>query len=86
MSNESGRKPVLHKKHVARLQREQQQTRIVLYTFFGVLAIVLLLLLYGWLDIKFFQLNRPVAKVGDTEILLKDFEPRVKLQRQNLLS
>jgi len=86
MSNESGRKPVLHKKHVARLQREQQQTRVVLYTFFGVLVIVLLLLLYGWLDIKFFQLNKPVAKVGDTEILLKDFEPRVKLQRQNLLS
>ena len=86
MPNEQDKKPVLHKKHVARLQREQQQGRIILYTFFGILAVVVLLLVYGWLDIKFFQANRPVAKVGDVEILVKDFEPRVRLQRQQLLS
>ncbi|MBK8780224.1 MAG: peptidylprolyl isomerase [Anaerolineales bacterium] len=86
MPNEQGKKPVLHKKHVARLQREQQQGRIILYTFFGILAAVVLLLIYGWLDIKYFQANRPVAKVGDTKILVKDFEPRVRLQRQQLLS
>ncbi len=86
MPNEQGKKPVLHKKHVARLQREQQQGRIILYTFFGILAAVVLLLVYGWLDIKYFQANRPVAKVGDVEILVKDFEPRVRLQRQQLLS
>ncbi len=86
MPNEQGKKPVLHKKHVARLQREQQQGRIILYTFFGILAAVVLLLIYGWLDIRYFQANRPVAKVGDTKILVKDFEPRVRLQRQQLLS
>lgn len=86
MPNEQGKKTVLHKKHVARLQREQQQGRIILYTFFAILAAVMLLLVYGWLDIKYFQSQRPVAKVGDTEILLKDFEPRVRLQRQQLLS
>jgi len=86
MPNESGNKAALHKKHVARLQREQQQTRLILYTFFGILAVVVGLLIYGWLDIRYFQLNRPVAIVGDTEILLRDFEPRVRLQRQNLLN
>lgn len=86
MPNEEGKKTVLHKKHVARLQREQQQGRIILYTFFGILAAVVLLLVYGWLDIKYFQSRRPVAKVGDAEILVKDFEPRVRLQRQQLLS
>lgn len=86
MTNESGKKPVIHKKHIARLQREKQQSRIILYTFFGVLAVVVLLLIYGWLDITFLQLNRPVAKVGETEILAKDFEARVRLQRQNLLN
>lgn len=86
MPNESGKKPVLHKKHVARLQREQQQVRIILYTFFGALALVVGLLAYGWLDINYFQLQRPVAKVGETEILVRDFEPRVRLQRQQLLS
>lgn len=86
MPNEQDKKPVLHKKHVARQQREQQQTRIILYVFFGILVAVVLLLLYGWLDIKYFQSNRPVAKVGDTKILVRDFEPRVRLQRQQLLS
>lgn len=83
MPNEN---PVLHKKHVARLQREKQQSQIILYTFIGILAAVLLLVLYGYLDINYFQLKRPVAKVGETEILAKQFEARVRLQRQQLLA
>jgi len=86
MSQESGKKPVVHKKHVARLQRERQQSRLILYTFFGILGAVVLLLLYGWLDAQYFQLQRPIAKVGDVNILVKDFEPRVRLQRQQLLN
>lgn len=85
MSNEPGKKPVMHKKHVARLEREQKQTRIILYTFFGILGLVVILLVYGWLDINYLQLNRPAAKVGDTEILVKDFIPRVRLRRQQLI-
>ena len=85
MSNESGKKPVLHKKHIARLERERRETRLILYTFFGILGAVVLLLFYGWLDINYLQSNRAVAKVGDTKILVKDFEPRVRLQRQQLL-
>ena len=85
MPNEQGKKSVLHKKHVARLQRENLQSRIILYTFIGMVAAVVLLLLYGYLDIKVFQLQRPVAKVGDAEITAKQFEARVRLQRQQLL-
>lgn len=85
MPNEQEKKTALHKKHVARLQREQQQGRIILYAFIGILAAVVLLLVYGWLDIKYFQSQRPVAIVGDAEILVKDFEPRVRLQRQQLI-
>src|SRR5688572_28216481 len=86
MSNESGNKPVTHKKHVARLQREKQQTRLILYIFFGILGAVVLLLAYGWVDINYLQAQKPVAKVGEVEILVKDFEPRVRLQRDNLIS
>ncbi len=85
MPDEQGKKPVLHKKHVARLQRETQQSRIILFTFIGIMTAVVLLLVYGYLDIKVFQLQRPVAKVGDTEIIAKQFEARVRLQRQQLL-
>lgn len=87
MTQESGNKPIRHtKKHVARLEREQKQSRIILYTFFGVLATVIGLLLYGYLDVKYFQLQKPVAKVGDVEISLSAFQGRVRLQRQQLLS
>lgn len=85
MSNESGKKPALHKKHIARLERERKQTRLILYVFFGVLAAVALLLFYGWLDANVLQLNRPVAIVGNVKILAKDFEPRVRLRRQQLI-
>jgi peptidyl-prolyl cis-trans isomerase D len=85
MTIESGGKPALHKKHIARLERERRQSRIILYTFLGILVAVLLLLGYGFLDIKYFQLQKPVAKVGDVEILAKEFEARVKMQRQQLL-
>lgn len=85
MPNEQGKKSALHKKHIARLQREQRQSRIILYSFIGIMTAVVLLLAYGYLDIKVFQLQRPVAKVGDTEITAKQFEARVRLQRQQLL-
>jgi peptidyl-prolyl cis-trans isomerase D len=86
MTIDSGNKPVLHKKHVARLQREQQQSRIILFAFIGIVAAVLLLLGYGFLDINYLQRQRPVAKVGNAEILVNQFEPRVRMQRQQLLS
>lgn len=86
MTHESGGKPVLHKKHVARLERERQQSRLILYVFIGIVAAVSLLLVYGLLDINYFQLQKPVAKVGDREILVNQFEPRVRMERQQLLS
>jgi peptidyl-prolyl cis-trans isomerase D len=86
MSNESGKKPVVHKKHIARLERENKQTQTILYIFFGILGTVVLLLVYGWLDLNYLQLQRPVAKVGDANILVKDFEPRVRLYRRQLLN
>ena len=87
MANESGKKPAIRtKKHIARLERERQQSRTILYVFIGILAAVVLLLIYGFLDINYFQRKRPVAKVGETEILINQFEPRVRMQRQQLLA
>lgn len=86
MTIEPGGKSALHKKHIARLERERRQSRIILYTFIGIVAAVALLLGYGLLDMNYLQLQKPVAKVGDVEILAKDFEPRVRLERQQLLS
>ena len=87
MANEPGKKPVLHtKKHVARLERERQQTRLVVFIFIGIVAAVLILLGYGFLDVKYLQLEKPVAKVGEAEISARDFEAQVRLQRRQLLN
>jgi parvulin-like peptidyl-prolyl isomerase len=87
MSNEPVKKPVPQtKKHIARLQRERMQTRLIVYVFFSILAAVISLLIYGWLDLNYLQLGRPVAIVGERKILVKDFEARVRLQRQQLLN
>ncbi len=86
MTIDSGHKPALHKKHVARLQREKQQSRIILYVFIGIVVSVLVLLAYGYYDINYLQRQRPVAKVGKYAILVNQFEPRVRMQRQQLLA
>jgi parvulin-like peptidyl-prolyl isomerase len=86
MTNESGGKPVLHKKHIARLERERRQSRIILYVFIGIVVIVSLLLGYGLLDMNYLQLQKPVAKVGGVEITVSQFEARVRMERQQLLS
>ena len=86
MTNEPGGKPVLHKKHIARLERERRQSRIILYVFIGIVITVSLLIGYGLFDMNYLQFQKPVAKVGDVEILVKQFEPRVRMQRRQLLS
>ncbi|HNO94774.1 MAG TPA: SurA N-terminal domain-containing protein, partial [Anaerolineales bacterium] len=46
---------------------------------------VAVLLIYGWLDVNYLQLNRAVATVNDNKIVLKDFEARTRLRRQQLI-
>ncbi|MGC8856280.1 MAG: peptidylprolyl isomerase [Anaerolineae bacterium] len=87
MARDRGEKPVVHtKKHLARLERERRQTRILLYSFIGIVIIVLGLIIYGYLDMTVFQLRQPVAKVGDTVLTTAEFQARVRLERTRLLN
>ncbi len=87
MADNRGSKPVVHtKKHLARLERERRQTRLILFSFIGILVVSVLLLVYGWLDINYFQLQKPVARVGDVEITSREFQTRAKVQREGLLN
>jgi len=86
MTHESGGKPVLHKKHVARLERERRQSRLIFYAFIGIVVTVALLLAYGIFDMNYLQMQKPVANVGGREISVNQFEPRVRMERQQLLS
>jgi peptidyl-prolyl cis-trans isomerase D len=87
MASERGKTPKIHtKKHIDRLHRERQQTRLILSIFIGILVVVIGSLVYGYLDVKYFQLQKPVAKVGDVKISIADFQTRVRLERNRLLS
>jgi parvulin-like peptidyl-prolyl isomerase len=87
MPDNRGEKPVVHtKKHIARLERERRQTRLILFSFIGILVIAVGLLVYGYLDISYLQLQKPVATVGDVKITTKEFQTRVKIQREGLIN
>lgn len=87
MANPRDNKPVLHtKKHIARLERERFQTRIILFSFIGILVITLGLVIYGYLDVKYFQALQPVAKVGNVNIPVGEWQARVRMERGRLIS
>jgi peptidyl-prolyl cis-trans isomerase D len=80
-------KPVLHtKKHMARLERERRQTRIILIAFGAIIVSVVGLLLYALLYPKYIQPNITIARVGDVKITVGEWQARVRLQRQHLIS
>jgi len=75
----------MHKKHIARLERERQQSRIILYSFIFIVVAVIGLIGYALIDQTYLQLKRPVAKIGETKISVENFQARARLYRQQLL-
>ncbi len=87
MANRRDNKPVLHtRKHTARLERERTQTRIILFSFIGILVIAAGLIVYGYLDQNYFQSRRAVAKVNGVSITVGEWQARVRLQRTQLIN
>ncbi len=74
------------KKHIARLERERRQTRLIKITATLVVLAVALILGYGYLDITVLQLRQPVAEVNGEKITTKEFQARVQVQRRQLLN
>src|SRR5258708_8292851 len=85
MANPRETKPVVHtKKHIARLERERQQTRLILFSFIGIIVFVIGLIVYGYLDINYFQAKRTVAKVGSVSITVGEWQTRVRMEQSRL--
>ncbi len=74
------------KKHIARLERERRQTRLIKIVASLVVLAVVLILGYGYLDINVLQLRQPVAEVNGEKITTKEFQARVQVQRQQLIN
>ncbi|MBN1454538.1 MAG: peptidylprolyl isomerase [Anaerolineales bacterium] len=80
-------KPTIQsKKHIARLERERRQVRLIKFIAIGVVAVVILILAYGYLDLNYLQARQPVAEINGEKITSKVFQARVMMQRNQLLN
>ena len=87
MANPREQKSIVpSKKHIARLERERRQTRYILGGFGAILMIVVGLLSYGILDMTYLQPRRPVAEVDGVAIPVKEWQARVRMERNRLIS
>jgi len=75
----------LSRKHVSRAQRDAQRTRILLLAVSGAVAVAILLIVFGFVRETFIAPNEPVAIVGNEQILTRQFQQRVRLNRYQLL-
>lgn len=78
--------PGISRKHVARAEREAQLRQWILIGTAAVVALVVALFGYGWLDLNVIQPGQPVAKVGNKEISTRDFQMNVKNERYQLIN
>ena len=86
MENKSNKPKIATRKHVARLERERKQVALVWTVAIVMFGVIALLLGYGYLDINYLQLQKPVATVNGEEISIEQWQERVQLQRVNLVN
>lgn len=70
-----------NKKHIAHLEQVRRQTITIKWIFGTVVALVVLLLLYGYLNTTVLVPYKTVATVNGTKISASKFQSTVKLQR-----
>jgi len=86
MENKSKKPKVATRKHVARLEKERQQVKLVWTVALVMFGVIVLLLGYGYLDTTYLQLQKPVAEVNGEKITIEHWQERVQLQRVNLVN
>ncbi|HLF27980.1 MAG TPA: SurA N-terminal domain-containing protein [Anaerolineae bacterium] len=75
----------LSRKQISRAEREARSTRVLVLSVGGALLLAILLIAFGALREAVFIPNEPVALVGDQQILTREFQQRVRLQRFQLI-
>lgn len=73
------------KKHLARVEREKRQQRIIISGTIVVVVVVVGLILYGIIQSQYLQPRQPVARVDNTTIIANDFVERTRFERNNLV-
>ena len=77
---------IISKKHLARLERERQQTAIITFVAIGVLVIVVGLIGYGALYDTVLQARQPIVRVNNDVMDTQQFQVWVRITRQNMIN
>jgi peptidyl-prolyl cis-trans isomerase D len=85
MSRENAPKN-LTRKHLARLEVERRQRRIILIVAAVLIVLIVGTIGYGILDQTVFRYNRAVAMVGTDKLTVKDFQAETRFYRWQLVN
>lgn len=77
---------VVNRRHVARLEREHQQTNYIKIASIAIIAMVVLLVFSGLIYDRVIVARQPVATVKGEKISTREFQARVKYERNNLVN
>jgi parvulin-like peptidyl-prolyl isomerase len=80
------RKKVITKKHLARLEREQRQTRLIIISSIAVVLLVIGSIGFGFFEQRVLQPLQPVAEVNGEKITTRYFQERARYVRYNLVN
>jgi len=81
-----GKTPLITKKHMARLEKEQRQTRIIVLSTLAVVILVVGLIGYGLLNEYVLKPNRAVVRVGDDKASISEFINLANFNGQQIVS
>lgn len=76
---------VVSKKHLARLERERRQARIITISSIVILTIVFASIVYGVLNETVLLNYKPVITVNGETVFVREFQVRVRAARQQLI-
>jgi peptidyl-prolyl cis-trans isomerase D len=76
---------IINKRHIARAEVVRRQSLAIQAVAVAIIVIVVGLLVYGYLSTTVFLPQRTVASVNGDRITLREFQGRVRLQRNQLI-
>ncbi len=79
--NQENEPKIITKKHTARLERERKQRKVLLIGIISLLAVIVLLIVYGVLNSTVLQAGKTVAKINNDKITVEQFQKRVRYER-----
>lgn len=85
MAKKETPKKIVTKKHIARKQREERQTRLILIFAIVIGVLIVGLVGYGLVDQLIVRPAKTVAKVGDQKITVNEFESQVQYARVQMI-